>query len=334
MESRVMEATVVAYGELWQCAAVYAPNTTAERRQFLAQLSTLNLQQHNIVAGDWNTYQSRSLDHDPPLDGPDPADWQLITTALPYAVDTFRVKHPDLRVFTHRQRTISSQLVSTRIDCIFLHNQHLHQLAKVEVDLCSYSDHRAVLIDIAPPQQAPRPRWKFNAKLLTCQRYRHQTTVALADISNPQQWDATKIVLKAIAIEHGIQMASTTRHKLIALRRRWMAMDRNPLAQREQLIPLETEIQNLEDEATEGIKIRSRASWLEWGEKCSQYFFHRYQAQRSAMAATRIQPSEMCAFTSTASLHHHVKAFYHKLYNQNHTSSLDLNQYLTDAHLP
>src|SRR6185295_15358660 len=55
IESRIMEANIYAYGKLWKCAVIYAPNTSTERRQFFARLPALNLQQHDIVAGNWNT---------------------------------------------------------------------------------------------------------------------------------------------------------------------------------------------------------------------------------------------------------------------------------------
>src|SRR5690348_9349538 len=65
-------------------------------------------------------------------------------------------------------------------------------------------------------------------------------------------------------------------------------LEQKPLKMKRSASQIEAEIQNMEEEHVKGINICSRA-WLEWGEKCSQYFFHQYQTQRAPMAANRIQ---------------------------------------------
>ena len=80
-----------------------------------------------------------------------------------------------------------------------------------------------------------------------------------------------------MAIDHCVRLAKGRKSKTAALEAEYdnllRHIDPNDSAQRTQLLEINESLKVIEDERAEGIKIRSKENWLEFGEKPTKYFF-------------------------------------------------------------
>ena len=127
--------------------------------------------------------------------------------------------------------------------------------------------------------------WKLNTTLLKSDEFCEETNnfwkqwrTQKSSFSDPRVWwDAGKLLIKQIAIDHCVRLAKSRKSKTATLETEYdnllQHIDPNDSAQRTRLLEIKESLKVIEDERVDGIKIRSKENWLEFGEKPTKYFF-------------------------------------------------------------
>ena len=124
--------------------------------------------------------------------------------------DIFRIRNPNLKRFTFRQKNRNNTIIHRRLDYIFLSNS-LQEFAKKTDTLPSIlSDHSPVLLSLDEDKDTNRGRgiWKFNNTLLFSDSFQDgvnltiQNTIANNQDSNPHLlWELIKYEIRKFSIK-------------------------------------------------------------------------------------------------------------------------------------
>lgn len=208
-------------------------------------------------------------------------------------VDTFRTKHPDLRLFTF------TGLASyrARLDKIYIHNTMTDRVQCAEIIPVAFSDHDLYFIHIGSMDERPRwghGLWKLNASLLENPEH------LKAMISLWTNWQEQKSIIEDQLMywEYGKRLVKST---LIDIGRKQQSAQKNERLELEALIREESkkldpgtaakirDLKNrwnaLEEQRLAGAAVRSRIDWQSKGEKSTKFFFslERQNAEKKAI---------------------------------------------------
>ena len=151
---------------------IYAPNDVTEQCRFFRNLNQLiennynNVEQKIVVGGDFNVTFDQDLD----CSGGKPTKKNSITCIEELRlnfdlVDIWRIRNPDCRRFTWRQK---SPFMQRRLDYWLISNNYQEEVVKADIVPSINSDHSAIILHFnSINQQHHEPSfWKFNASLL------------------------------------------------------------------------------------------------------------------------------------------------------------------------
>ena len=197
--------------------------------------------------------------------------------------DIFRLNYPNARIFTHFDKQHNTR---TRLD-FFLIDDNL-----VNLPVCTStishgfsSDHSYISLTLqGNPISHGRGYWKFNNYHLNSEEFTERVRSIVSEVllgsfdSNNGAWDTIKFRVKDFAIHHG---KKTKKYKLAE---KQLIMDNvddikrstnyhsDPVAA-ENLVWLETRLDNIIREDMDGVIVRSKVQYVERGERCTKYFF-------------------------------------------------------------
>ncbi len=173
------------------------------------------------------------------------------------------------------------------------------------------------------PQISPNI-WKFNNDLLKNDRSYHQVLALIEeidklDMSNLNKWEWFKFKVKQIAIDTG---------KCLSVRRKQKQREQigeiNSLVVNTQESPensaksqsLQSQLDELYSEKANGAYIRSRARWIEKGEKSSSYFFGLEKQRQTKKKISKFRINEIITDDQKV-----ILLFYSNLYKSNYNKA-------------
>ena len=311
--------------------AIYAPTDDTERRRFFLSLQQFpKATEHAIMAGDFNCVADLNLDKDGgnPIRGlagnKELTDW----TKTLNLVDTWRAENPSTKGYTWYN---SDNSIRTRIDKIFT-QKRIADKTKTTINACPYSDHDAVMATITTSDGNPRGPgvWKLNTKLLKDKRYDHEIRCLVKlrlmekerDEDPAKWWDDLKEHIKIISVRHAIRKAKAKRILKERLTKELNDLQQADKPENEQIKLKEEELKQLLNEEAEGNQIRSRAKWIEEGEKTSRYFFGLEKSRQKNNTITRLKKEDI-TLTKDIEILEEAKNFYQQLYTAEPTNLTD-----------
>ena len=213
-------------------------------------------------------------------------------------VDVWRNLHPGSREFTWFN---SSRSIGSRLDKFLVSRELLSPGVECNISPCPISDHDFVSLVFDIPTGAKRGPgvWNFNNSLLKdkvfcpfIEKLIDSHLRFLPSFASLQDWwEFLKLSIKEESIAFSRNKRRRLRkkqvsltNKLIRLRQRLVDGDDTASAL---ISDTESQLKALRVKEIEGIMIRSRAQWLEEGERPSRYFFNmqRLKAQRSHISS-------------------------------------------------
>ena len=268
---------------------IYAPTNLTERKIFFENLHEFFLPvDRRIIGGDFNCYE-RDLDK---FGGNfSPSNFLSDFRSVFNFSDIWRKLHP-------RSRDVSwfnsDFTIGSRLDKFFVSQNIISSVVSCSIFPCSFSDHDFVDLHFNFVDEFARGPglWKFNNSLLLDSDFCDYIAIRIDDLafcsgsfaSVKDWWDFFKESLRAEILYFSKEKRKRLCRERVVLTNRIIACKQllvqgdNSLG--EEIAALESQLKALALQDLEGSKIRSRAQWLEEGERPTRFFF-RLERERS-----------------------------------------------------
>ena len=239
-----------------------------------------------IFGGDFNVFFDKSLEAkggNPSLKLNSIAKFLKLKESMDL-IDIWRIRNPKKRRYTFRQRHFSGFL-QRRLDYFFVSNNLQQSIDKAEIGNELYTDHSPIIIKISHAKKTnPGPgSWKFNNSLLLdgifVQKMEEMITNFLnenGDFNAHLKWVYLKYNIRKLAMAFAKTKAKAGRERKANLEKRLDELNAIIQSQQEfeEYNDCKLELEKIYDDIAEGIKIRSKCDWYEFGEKSSKYFLN------------------------------------------------------------
>lgn len=317
--------------------SVYAPTDKTARRKFyntLQQYPTPT--QYTVIGGDFNCIEDPTKDKT----GGNPAlgyagTTQLLTwTNSLQTKDTWRNEHPTSREYTWHNVDYS---IRTRIDRIYS-NKELTQNSRTKIIACPYSDHSLVLTKIKTPKENPRGggNWKMNTSILKDKLFDNEMKHFLNYWPHEKNnypdsatwWDEMKNKIKGITIRHSKRISKKRKSQTERLTKELHELQQKTMTSKTQINLKERELKQQLDRENEGTKIRSRAKWMEEGEKPTKFFYGLEKARQKKNTIGELKKENGEIITTDIEILEEARAFYQKLYTADENTDTNDQKWL------
>ena len=254
-------------------------------------------------------------------------------------VDIFRSLHPDKKSYTWRRFNSNQQ---ARLD-YFLVSEDLVQEVKEISSSCKYrSDHTPIIIDINRNAfKREKTFWKFNNRLLydkdyislvkeEIKRTKQQYCVLVYDINSVDKIQPADLALqidddlfletvlmniRGKTIAYSSKKKKEENLKEQELEKRIVELENNFVNDNiEEINRLKLELESIREIKTQGIIVRSKANWLNQGEKVTKYFFNLENRNFKEKMIVNVEKQNGTILTTQQDIKNEVREFYKNLY--------------------
>ena len=301
-----------------------------------------------IFAGDWNTVLNNNLDKAGGAAVHNNVNCQTLLNNIMGDwgfSDVFRLNNPAARLYTHFDKQHSTH---TRLD-FFLVDDKL-----INLPVCSSnishgfsSDHSYVSLNLqGNPLSHGRGYWKFNNSHLHSEEFTQEVREIIKDTVSGSYdsfnglWDTIKYRVKDYSIYYG---KKTKKYKSAEKK---IVMDRiedikktpnyqESLSASEALLQLQERLDKILRVEMEGVIMRSKAQFVEKGERCTKYFFG-LEKNRGKKKIINKLVDELTDETllTQEDISSHAVSFYQNLYTTKGNCRSDVESYLDGCPLP
>ena len=314
---------------------VYSPtkDKVNEQIKFINQLRN-ELDIYNdkvIIGGDFNLYLDPLLDKDNSRSQNQSLNNSKEMTNLldDYSyIDIWRIKNPSKKRFTWRR---NRPIVQSRLDYWFIPNEKIYNVNTTSIEPSIKTDHSLITLSLksSTGDQRGPGLWKFNVVLLQNNEYNTAIRQIINDdytINNPSlKWEFIKMKIREYSIKFSKEIARKRRKDEAILtekvNRFSQIIDIDP--SQENIEQLEQAIYNLDlvnTIKTNGNMIRSRAQWVEFGEKNSKYFLNLEKRNYKTKHITKLKVNQSDYTENPREILKMQKEFYENLYSSNERS--------------
>lgn len=237
--------------------------------------------------------------------------------------------HPYQKEYTWSNATGSLQ---SRIDLWLLSSHTMQFVSESAHSYAPFSDHRMVAITFSNPREQKttiRGHWKLNCNLLNYDPFCDAVELIAGNIfsrnglSSVQKWEYFKFKVRQAAIRHSKEMKMRNNIKETKLMRDLNDfINKSSLTEEERarISSLKEDVDQLYMNMTKGAFIRSRAKWVENGEKNTCYFFalEKRNYKRNNISSLKIDNS---ITSDPTEMTKHIFQCYSDLYSSNYNQS-------------
>lgn len=334
---------IKAYDKMFTLANIYAPNIVREQNEFWRELCTsLNnvdgIHESIIIAGgDFNVSLNVNLDRvgrDLNCQSSTSSRLELSNLLNQFELcDIWRFYNPRVRQYTWRKRDFSSQ---SRLDYWFVPFDCQDFVSNVNIIPSVSTDHSAILLHLElKDQKFGKGYWKFNSSLCSDNSFCNSLKENFsewkieAETFNPiSRWDYLKFKIRRFSQKYSKMKAKTERSKRIELEKKLQnleqigyEMDDNKKEEYEQVKQSLDEYYN---KVTDGLIIRSKSNWVEYGEKSNKYFLTLEKQRKNKSSIKKLIVGDKCVENETEILDQ-IKLFYKSLYSKQPIELKDRN---------
>ena len=301
---------------------IYAPNVPRERKEFYDKLWQYKPGDVNIVlTGDFNCVAEPDIDkyggnHTSGTTGIEELTQFLNDHNL---VDIWRVKHPNDRIYTWNSKDFSQR---SRLDRWYVREG---SEGYSTIRACPHSDHSAIELTLKTSQGSKRGKgtWKLNQQILDDPSFQRDIKEFHRFWKGKQQefesmqdwWDRAKNHYKAIAITHAVRRSRNRDREFKELNDRLTNLQQQSIPDVDMIARTKERLTELETKKIAGVKIRSRATWMEDGEKPTKYFFGLEKRKQDRARITKLHTDQGEIIADNEILEE-ARKFYQELYKQ------------------
>lgn len=316
--------------------------------------------QNVIIVGDWNVLL------DPKLDGKNyrhlnnPQAREIVLRMMNDLTlgDIWRENNPDKLKYTWRRNNHNSNAQMGRLDFFLVSETFLQYVSNQSIEVGYRSDHSLITLSLKLNDMQPgKTFWKFNSSLLHESKYIQAVKDTINDVkiqyaASPYIPEMVKYVphenyhasidpvlffevllleIRKKTIEIASRIKREKNEKIRSLEndiKKLNAMDENLNA--EEISKKLEELEHLRNQIMKGVLVRSKARWINEGEKVSKYFCNLENRHYISKRMTVLVNSNGDEIENNEDIKNEVKNFYTKLYSsrENDTYQVDLNSLL------
>ncbi len=242
--------------------------------------------------------------------------------------DVWRVKNPDKKSFTFRQK---SPTIQCRLDYFLVSSNLQDQVAHVDIlTQAQAPDHKSIILNISVGMEVERGSgyWKFNGSLVNDEEYVQALQVEYQDWKNDFEdisdkrlkWDLLKYKIRNYTMRFCSKRKKERIDKEDELANVLKLLEQQAATHAtekviENIEKAKEELRKLEIYKTEGAIIRSRIQWIEEGEKSTKYFYNLENNRQVKKHIKKIQINEKTVTQSKDEILTYISSFYENLYS-------------------
>lgn len=325
-------------------ANVYGYNNITQNKNLLQEISEIISQYKTfyhteliLFGGDFNLAPDDYLDRYPTKFTDTHYNATLLELCNTFSlIDIWRSINPNLRQYSWIKPNGS---VRSRID-LWLATPDLAALASdVTISNAPLTDHCLLFLNLKPQIRSNKRNvyWKFNADLLKKQNYCDTVKDLLSEIKYDVtignyccRWEYFKFKVRQISIQFGKERSKTIReHELKLIQDLDDYCKRTPMLESDKaaFISLKSKLDDLSSRKAQGAFIRSRAKWIEEGERNTAYFCGLEKRRQERNLINSLMTNEV-ECTDPKLISDEVFKFYKDLYSASNTEG---NTHLLDS---
>ena len=330
--------------KLYTLVCAYAPNALKQRIEFFRNLNSwiqkyCLSEDYMIIGGDFNCCESQADK----------------TTALKentkYFVDfknrleisdTWRQTHPNKSHYTYHKP--GNCKYGSRIDYILSSKNLSMKIYSSEIYPAPISDHDAV-ITVFKGEKRPKGKgyWKLNTSILQEENYKDGIKTLIDDTKKEYTedkqvlWEIIKIRVKEFSIKyctlHKRKMSDLLRNLELNLKyiKETISQGKQDPKILEQKFAIEKEIESILTYQAKGAQIRSRAKWVDEGERSSSYFLRLEKHHQIGNAIQELYDTDGSIVTNDMDILNVSKTFYESLYSSENPRIKDIEDFIEDT---
>ena len=337
---------------------LYCPTKDNHKAQCEFLKSVVNLieeygSENLIIGGDLNTYLDISMDKKGGnLEKSSKYAENINAFCEEYALaDLWRVRNPDKRSYTRRENSRNG-IIQSRLDYWLVSIGLSYLIKNVKISPGNSSDHSLISfnIDLTNTQRRGKGFWKFNNSLLTDTEYISMIKDVIANIpieletdNKNTLWEFAKCRIRTETMVYSSMKAKKTREKQTMLENKIKELEQE-LTEKYihtsylNYVQCKSEWENILMIKSNGIKLRSKAKWIEDGEKNTKYFLNLEKRNYNSKYIKKLINSQGEELTDVKSIINEQSEFYQKLYsthlNDNSKTKEISNEFLDSEHIP
>jgi len=314
---------------------LYAPtkNQTIAQKEFYALLDDKlkEYTSHNIIiGGDFNVCMNPEVDKYGGIKEPVSNSSKQIHNLREThdLIDIWRSLNENARRYTWRNMTKRGR-VASRLDYWLISSHLLFNTDDTKIEPSIKTDHSIITLSIFLKKSPSRGRgfWKFNNSLLVEKQYIQIVESFLDNCAEQYRgienkalvWDSMKCAIRGLTIEYSIKRAKENRQYKNNLQAELKQLE-NRLDKHEDVgdiyNTIRRELEQIEEEQLRGNIIRSRAQWIEEGERCSKYFMQLENRNYKSKCITCLTTKAQGRLDDQNDILHECKSFYEDLYSE------------------
>lgn len=309
---------------------VYGHNTSTIAKGMFTNLSIkIKLLQDKfkdaflIIGGDFNDAPDDLIDRIPIRTGHQRFKASTFLIQNFALVDVWRILYPDVRDYTWSNNRSS---LRSRIDLWLTSSNCIEYTTESAISHAPLSDHKAITLNLngskAKTKMSFRGYWKFNNSLLSDDNFNETVKQSALEIFNRdnlnpiQKWEFFKFKVRELAIKRSKEINKLKTAEENQLNEELdVLLNKDDLTEDDQIKirNIHSKLDDMYIKMAKGAFIRSRAKWLEEGERNTNYFFslEKRNQKRNNICSLKINNN---VTNDQTEISQHVYAFYKELY--------------------
>ncbi len=339
--------------QVYSIVCLYAPNNESHRKDFFNKTNkwinqnALNL--NNLsVCGDLNCALESADRMGSSYADSSRCNLKTLMQKLSLQ-DLFRKKYPQKIMYTYYNKT---KTIQSCIDYVLGTAYFLNRIDKIfSLHPPKIPDHKMVVCKLLPDVKIGTGYWKLNVSLLQHDDFKQQisnvirhTKQQVNEKSNENElWDLCKIKIKEISIKYSYDARCKSKAEICNIEKQIVNIDKeiNEEADIKKREKLNIEMKRLKqklnayyDTKADGAYVRSRAQWIQEGEKNSRYFLALEQKRQTNNLITKIKCDNGKTVYTTQEILKEAHSFYSSLYSEKDVDIENVHKYLDDINIP
>lgn len=245
--------------------------------------------------------------------------------------DVWRSLNENKKRFTWRNMTKKGR-VASRLDYWLISSHLLFAVQDTQIEPSIKTDHSMITLSLYLQKSPERGRgfWKINNSLLTDKNYIEIIENFIDNCSEQYHlvnnkalvWDSIKCSIRGLTIEYSVKRTKERNQYVddlyTQLKHFESKLDSGDNF-KDICDTLKREIEQIEEERLKGRIIRSRAQWIEEGEKCSKYFMQLENRNYKSKCITALKNEFNQIIDNQEDILKECYSFYENLYKENIT---------------
>ena len=207
---------------------------------------------------------------------------------------------------TFFQKTQGNRTMATHLDYIFIDENNAYLISQIDTKFGN-SDHLLVECILNFKTKGKESAlWRFNKDSFKNKKLKKEVLEEITDQRNLENWDFCKIhiqsIIRAFRKPRAVENKIAKLNKKINYLKERLACNSENSFLNNQVDSLTLDLQEELTHLAEKWQIRSKAQWIEKGEKSTKYFFTRYKMRKAHSALKDIRDPEAITQTSENTL--------------------------------